>query len=142
MLLSQNESSLTHLLLYGDPKRNSNVNAFILNTVIKLYYLQEDSMDRYLTELKMFFSFSNSFFIWLSLCFCLFIPFCYLSFVLISQVCVTFHIWFCLLNFHQKYRNFTIETPNATPKQIKKILNTAQFLEQKILFHTNINNKL
>ena len=75
MLLSQNESSLTHLLLYGDPKRNSNVNAFILNTVIKLYYLQEDSMDRYLTELKMFFSFSNSFFIWLSLCFCLFIPF-------------------------------------------------------------------
>ena len=31
MLLSQNESSLTHLLLYGDPKRNSNVNAFILN---------------------------------------------------------------------------------------------------------------
>ena len=75
MLLSQNKSSLTQLLLYGDPKRNSNVNAFILNTVIKLYYLQEDSMDRYLTELKMFFSFSNSFFIWLSLCFCLFIPF-------------------------------------------------------------------
>ena len=31
MLLSQNESSLTHLLLYGDPKHNSNVNAFILN---------------------------------------------------------------------------------------------------------------
>ena len=31
MLLRQNESSLTHLLLYGDPKRNSNVNAFILN---------------------------------------------------------------------------------------------------------------
>ena len=94
MLLSQNESSLTHLLLYGDPKRNSNVNAFILSTVIKLYYLQEDSMDRYLTELKMFFSFSNSFFIWLSLCFCLFIPFCYLSFVLLSQVFVTFYIWF------------------------------------------------
>ena len=97
MLLSQNESSLTHLLLYGDPKRNSNVNAFILNTVIKLYYLQEDSMDRYLTELKMFFSFSNSFFIWLSLCFCLFILFCYLLFVLISQVFVTFYIWFCWL---------------------------------------------
>ena len=97
MLLSQNKSSLTQLLLYGDPKRNSNVNAFILNTVIKLYYLQEDSMDRYLTELKMFFSFSNSFFIWLSLCFCLFILFCYLLFVLISQVFVTFYIWFCWL---------------------------------------------
>ena len=66
--------------------------------------------------------------------------------VLLSLICTyipgTFHIWFCLLNFHQKYRNFNIETPNATPKQIKKILNTAQFLEQKILFHTNINNKL
>ena len=35
MLLSQNESSLTHLLLYGDPKRNSNVNAFILNSAIE-----------------------------------------------------------------------------------------------------------
>ena len=34
MLLSQNESSLTHLLLYGDPKRNSSVNAFILNSAI------------------------------------------------------------------------------------------------------------
>ena len=34
MLLSQNESSLTHLLLYGDPKRNSSVNAFILNLAI------------------------------------------------------------------------------------------------------------
>ena len=32
MLLSQNESSLTHLPLYGDPKINSNVNAFILNS--------------------------------------------------------------------------------------------------------------
>ena len=31
MLLSQNESSLTHSLLYGDPKHNSKVNAFILN---------------------------------------------------------------------------------------------------------------
>ena len=29
ILLNQNESSLTHLLLYGDPKRNSIVNAFI-----------------------------------------------------------------------------------------------------------------
>ena len=35
MLLSQNKSSLTHLLLYGDPKRNSNVNAFILNSAIE-----------------------------------------------------------------------------------------------------------
>ena len=32
MLLSQNKSSLTHLRLYGDPKRNSNVNAFIFNS--------------------------------------------------------------------------------------------------------------
>ena len=36
MLLNQNESSLTHLLLYGDPKLNSNVNAFILNSAIEL----------------------------------------------------------------------------------------------------------
>ena len=36
MLLSQNVSLLTHLLLYGDPKRNSNVNAFILNLAIEL----------------------------------------------------------------------------------------------------------
>ena len=35
MLLSQNESSLTYLLLYGNPKRNSNVNAFILNSAIE-----------------------------------------------------------------------------------------------------------
>ena len=34
MLLSQNESSWTQLLLYGGPKRNSNVNAFILNSAI------------------------------------------------------------------------------------------------------------
>ena len=34
MSLSQNESSLTHLLLYSDPKRNSSVNAFILNSAI------------------------------------------------------------------------------------------------------------
>ena len=34
MLLSQNESSLTHLLLYGDSKRNSNVNGFILSSEI------------------------------------------------------------------------------------------------------------
>ena len=35
MLLSQNESSLTHLLLYGDPKRDSNVQASILNSAIE-----------------------------------------------------------------------------------------------------------
>ena len=35
MMLSQNESSLTHLLLYGDPKRISSVNAFILNSTIE-----------------------------------------------------------------------------------------------------------
>ena len=35
MLLRQNESSLTHLLLYGDPKRNPSVNAFILNSAIE-----------------------------------------------------------------------------------------------------------
>ena len=35
MLLSQNEPSLTHLLLYGNPKRNSYVNALILKSAIK-----------------------------------------------------------------------------------------------------------
>ena len=35
MLLSQKESSLTHLLLYGDPKLNSNVNVFIFNSANK-----------------------------------------------------------------------------------------------------------
>ena len=35
MLLSQNKSSLTHLLLYGDPKCKSSVNAFILNSAIE-----------------------------------------------------------------------------------------------------------
>ena len=64
MLLSQNESSLTHLLLYGHLKSNSNVNALILNSAIEFVYLPEDSMDRYLKEFKMFF-FSNSLFIWL-----------------------------------------------------------------------------
>ena len=34
MLLSQNESSLTYLLLYHDPKGNSYVNAFIFNSAI------------------------------------------------------------------------------------------------------------
>ena len=35
MLLSQSEPSLTHLLLYGDLKSNSNVNALILNSAIE-----------------------------------------------------------------------------------------------------------
>ena len=35
MLLSQNKSSLAHLLLCSDTKRNSNVNAFILNSTIE-----------------------------------------------------------------------------------------------------------
>ena len=35
MLLNQNESSLAYLLLCGDPKHNSSVNAFILNSAIK-----------------------------------------------------------------------------------------------------------
>ena len=35
MLSSQNESSLTHLLVYGDPKHNPSVNAFILNSAIE-----------------------------------------------------------------------------------------------------------
>ena len=41
MLLSQNESSLTHLLLYGDPKRNSYVNAFILNSAMEFILSSE-----------------------------------------------------------------------------------------------------
>ena len=49
-------------------------------------------MDRYLKELKMFFSFSNSFFIQLSGF--LIIQFCYLLFVLIYQVFATFYAWF------------------------------------------------
>ena len=35
-LLSQNESSLNRLLFYGDPERNSSVNAFILNSANEL----------------------------------------------------------------------------------------------------------
>ena len=30
---------------------------------------------------------------------------------------------------------------NATPDWMKQVQNTAQFFEQKVLFHTNINNK-
>ena len=97
MLLSQNESSLTHFFtvtLNATPMLMHSFSTQQLNS----YYLQEDSMNRYLAELKMFFFFFvNSFFIWLSVCFCLFILFCYLLFVLISPVLVTFYIWFCWL---------------------------------------------
>ena len=86
MLLSQNESSLTHFLtmtLNATPMWMHSFSTQQLNS----YYLQEDSVDLYLKELKMFFfSFSNSFSIWLSVCFCLFILFCYLLLILISQV--------------------------------------------------------
>ena len=51
MLLSQNASSLSHLLLYSDPKR---IYSFSMQQA-NVYYLQGDSMDRYLTELKMLF---------------------------------------------------------------------------------------
>ena len=104
MLLSQNESSLTHFFtvtLNATPMLMHSFSTQQLNS----YYLQEDSMNRYLAELKMFFkivfliffSLSNSFFIWLSICFCLLILFCYLLFVLTSQVFVTFYMWFCCL---------------------------------------------
>ena len=39
IILSQNEYLLTHLLLYGKPKRNSNVNAFILNSAIEFIFV-------------------------------------------------------------------------------------------------------
>ena len=38
MLWSQTESLLTHLLLFGDPKRNSNVNTFILNSAAEIIW--------------------------------------------------------------------------------------------------------
>ena len=41
MLLNQSESSLTYLLFYGDPKRNSYVNAFILNSAIEFILSSE-----------------------------------------------------------------------------------------------------
>ena len=55
MLISHNESSLTHLLLtvtlIATPMLMHSLSAQQLYS----YYLQEDSMDRYLTKLKMFF---------------------------------------------------------------------------------------
>ena len=89
MLLSQNKSSLTHLLLYGPPKGNSNVNGFILNSAVE-FILSSERFNRPLFNRawNVFFSFSNSFFICLFVFFCLFIPLCYFSFVLISQVFV------------------------------------------------------
>ena len=55
-------------------------------------------MDRYLTELKMFFSFSNSFFIWLSL-FCLFIPLLSLVCTYIPGVCNFLHLVLLAVSF-------------------------------------------
>ena len=100
MLLSQNESSLTHFFTM-----NLNATPMLMHSFstqqLNSYYLQEDSMNRYLEKLKMFFFLSlihfSHFFIWLSICFCLFILFCYLLFVLMFQVFVTFYIWFCWL---------------------------------------------
>ena len=46
-----------------------------------------------------------------------------------------------LLKESRKHKNLNTVTPNPAQNQIKKIQNTAQFLEQKILFHTNINKK-
>ena len=93
MLLSQNESSLTHFFTV-----TLNVTPMLMHSLstqqLNSYYLQEDSMDRYLTELKMFLSFSSSFFIWLSLCFCLFIPFISLVCTYIPGVCNFFTFGF------------------------------------------------
>ena len=91
MLLSQHQSSLTHLLLYDDPKRNSNVNAFILNTAIE-FILSSGRFNRPLLK-----GASNMFslsLIHFSYSFCLFIRLCYLSFLLIFQVFATFYIRF------------------------------------------------
>ena len=97
MLLSQNEPALTPFFtvtLNAIPMLMHSFSTEQLNS----YYLQEDSMNRYLAELKMSFSYlPNSFFIWLSICFCLFILFSYLLFLLVSHVFVTFYIWFCWL---------------------------------------------
>ena len=68
MLLSQNESSLTHFFtvtLNATPMLMHSFSTQQLNS----YYLQEGSMDRYLTEPKMLFSFSNSFYMWISFCY-------------------------------------------------------------------------
>ena len=43
---------------------------------------------------------------------------------------------------HRKHRTFNTETPSVTSNQIEKMKNKAQFLEQKILFHVNINRKI
>ena len=39
-------------------------------------------------------------------------------------------------------QTFNDVTPNAAPKQTKKIKSTTQILYQKLLLHTNINNKI
>ena len=56
LLLSQNQSSLTHFFtvtLNATPLSMHSFSTQQLNS----YYLQEDSMNRYLTELEMFFFF-------------------------------------------------------------------------------------
>ena len=89
MLLSQSESSLTTPML---------MHSFSTQQ-LDSYYFQEDSMNRYLLELKMLFfflsliNFSNGFLFAFVYLFC----FCYLLFVLISQAFVMFYIWFCWL---------------------------------------------
>ena len=50
MLWSQNDSSLTRLLLYGDPKHNFNVNAFILNSANELILSSGKINERLLNE--------------------------------------------------------------------------------------------
>ena len=65
--------------------------------------------------------------------------YCY-SQQIISAVANESLIPYNLIKEHQKHRTFNTVTPNATPNQIKK--NTAQFLEQMILFQKNISNKI
>ena len=98
MLLSQNESSLTHLHLCGDPKPNCTVNALILNSAIEVILSSwrfNGLLFNGARSLKHFFlfliHFLNGFlFVFVYL-------FRYLSFVLISQVLVNVNIWFCWL---------------------------------------------
>ena len=96
MLLSQNESLLTHLLLYGDPERNSNVNAFIFNSAIEFILSSGRFNGPLFNGAKNFFFLSLIYFSYgfQFLFFFFSILFCYLLFVVISQVFVTFYSWF------------------------------------------------
>ena len=62
MLLSQNEFSLTHFFMVTPNATLMLMHSFSTQQ-LNSYYHQEDLMDRYLTELKIFFSFFNSFFL-------------------------------------------------------------------------------